>query len=453
MKQARIRMYRLGGIGDCFLLSFPRSEGMSHMLVDCGVLKGTDKGKARMQAVVADIVKTTEGRLDVLVVTHEHWDHVSGFLQARDEFKKQLKIGEVWLAWTERPDDKLAKQLREHKKKARKAVDAARQKLKLSAVPAARTAVQALSRLSQFSGDFGAAGRYSTAAAMAWARKVNGTKVLWLASADDPHMIPGLDSVRVFVLGPPRDSKLLKQSDPSKRTPEVYQLAGGMDLGFASALLDEKGMNSGRPFDSSFEIAKDKAKAADFFRKLYFSAEGWRRIELDWLYTAERLALQLDSDTNNTSLVLAIELIDSGRVLLFTGDAQVGNWLSWEPLSWTVKDRNGEPLKVTSSNLLARTVLYKVGHHASHNATLREKGLELMQSDELAAMIPVYEEQAHAQGKGGWEMPFGPLLHRLQEKTSGRIIRADNGVSDTWSAATAVRYVETKDYIDCMIDL
>ena len=64
-----------------------------------------------------------------------------------------------------------------------------------------------------------------------------------------------------------------------------------------------------------------------------------------------------------------------------------------------MKDRNGEPTKVTSSALLARTVLYKVGHHASHNATLREKGLELMQSDELVAMIPVDEEQAHAQGK------------------------------------------------------
>ena len=50
---------------------------------------------------------------------------------------------------------------------------------------------------------------------------------------------------------------------------------------------------------------------------------------------AGRLALQLDSDTNNTSLVLAIELIASGRVLLFPGDAQVGNWLSWhEGIEW-----------------------------------------------------------------------------------------------------------------------
>lgn len=452
MSQLQVRMYRPGGLGDCFLLSFPKSDGMSHMLIDCGVLKGTEDGKARMQAIVSDIAQTTEGRLDVLVVTHEHWDHVSGFLQAENEFKP-FSIGEVWLAWTEKLDDDLAKQLREHKTKARKAVDAALQKLKLSAAPAAQTAVQVLTSLSQFSGDFGVAGSNSTAAAMTWAREGTGAKVRWLTPGDEPLAIPGLSGVRAFVLGPPRDPKLLKQSDPSKLSPEVYQLAGGMDLGFTAALLDAQGMDSGRPFDTSFEKPIKEAKEVDFFREFYFSPEDWRQIELDWLGTAERLALQLDSDTNNTSLVLAIELVDSGRVLLFPGDAQVGNWLSWESLSWTLRDRNGEPTKVTSKDLLARTVLYKVGHHASHNATLREKGLELMQSDELVAMIPVYEEQAHAQGKDCWEMPFCPLLDRLQEKTSGRVIRADNGVPATWPAGMAARPVANDDFIDYKIDL
>jgi len=43
----------------------------------------------------------------------------------------------------------------------------------------------------------------------------------------------------------------------------------------------------------------------------------------------------LQSATNNTSLVLAIELED-GDVMLFAGDAQVGNWLSWQDLTWTL---------------------------------------------------------------------------------------------------------------------
>ena len=37
----------------------------------------------------------------------------------------------------------------------------------------------------------------------------------------------------------------------------------------------------------------------------------------------------MGNDTNNSSLVLAFELGKGGKVLLFTGDAQRGNWASW----------------------------------------------------------------------------------------------------------------------------
>ena len=90
-----------------------------------------------------------------------------------------------------------------------------------------------------------------------------------LTPGDEPRAIPGLEGVRAFVLGPPKDTKLLKQSDPSKRTPEVYQLVGGMDLGFMAAMLDAEGMDSGRPFDVSFETQKDKAKDDSEFREFY----------------------------------------------------------------------------------------------------------------------------------------------------------------------------------------
>ena len=57
---------------------------------------------------------------------------------------------------------------------------------------------------------------------------------------------------------------------------------------------------------------------------------------------ASDLALQLDSVTNNTSLVLAIERIADGKVLLFPADAQEGNWLSWhdEKMKWKVTERS-----------------------------------------------------------------------------------------------------------------
>jgi len=45
---------------------------------------------------------------------------------------------------------------------------------------------------------------------------------------------------------------------------------------------------------------------------------------------------------------------------------------------------------VTGPDLLARTVFYKVGHHGSHNATLRQQGLEQMKRLKTA-VIPVDE--------------------------------------------------------------
>jgi hypothetical protein len=73
-------------------------------------------------------------------------------------------------------------------------------------------------------------------------------------------------------------------------------------------------------------------------------------------------------------------------------------------------------------------VLYKVGHHASHNATLRADGLELMTNPELVAMIPVKEE--FARKTKHWNMPFPSLLARLLEKTRGRVLRADRSLAD-----------------------
>lgn len=96
-----------------------------------------------------------------------------------------------------------------------------------------------------------------------------------------------------------------------------------------------------------------------------YLSEPWRKIDADWTGSASELAPKLDAHTNNTSLVLAIELAPKGKVLLFPGDAQVGNWLSWDEVKW-----DGQAKYMTAKDLLERTVLYKVGHHGSHDATL-----------------------------------------------------------------------------------
>jgi len=456
----RIRMYRQG-LGDCFLLTFPRQNGASqpdfYMLIDCGVIGGTQDVSQKMKAVVDDIFRTTGGHLDLLVGTHEHWDHISGFNQVRAVFDK-FTISNVWLAWTEDPNNAIAQQLRQGR--------AAR----LSALRTALTRVEGAGFTDQAAGIrqilsfFGeepglapglgaagqAAGASTTQDAMHYLSSRQDADVRYCLPKDPPQSLDGVDGVRVYVFGPPQDLKLIKMSDPTKKGQETYGISAiSVEDAFFAAVSPAGGDSTynqqkalSYPFDAFYQVSPDEAKSPqhdDFFRRYYSfedkDPDAWRRIDSDWLNVASELALNLDSDTNNTSLVLAFELGDpgSGKVLLFTADAQVGNWLSWGSLSWNVQEPGKPPRTITSNDLLARTVFYKVGHHGSHNATLRQQGLELMVSDELVAMIPVDHSMAV---KKRWNMPFPDLYTRLQAKTEGRVIRIDDGIPSRQDAST-----------------
>lgn len=454
----RIRMYRQG-LGDCFLLTFPRQDGTSqpdfYALIDCGVIAGTQDVQQKINAVVNDIFQTTAGHLDLLVGTHEHWDHLSGFNQARSLFD-QFKIDQVWLAWTENPNDAVAKQLVQSREARLSALRTA-----LTGMEGAGFSDQAegIQQILGFFGDepgatpgLGAAGHAlgTTRDAMHYLASRHEAHVRYCFPKDPPIGLDGVEGVRVYVFGPPEDLKLLKMSDPTKKGQETYgQTAVSVEDAFFAAASPAEGESPynllrelSLPFDAFYQVSLDEAKSsqsADFFRQYYgFDPQGsdaWRRIDSDWLNVATELALNLDSDTNNTSLVLAIELGDpgSGKVLLFTADAQVGNWLSWGSLSWNVQEPGKPAHTITSGDLLRRTVFYKVGHHGSHNATLRQQGLELMVSDELVAMIPVDHNMAV---KKKWNMPFPELNARLVGKTEGRVIRIDTGIPSRQDAPT-----------------
>ncbi len=106
--QFRVRMYRQG-LGDCHLVTvLEDGRPVFRMLIDCGVYLTVKGGAELMQRIVQDVVHETGGKIDVLAVTHEHWDHVSGFLHAKGSFagpgeaprSDGLKVDEVWMAWT-----------------------------------------------------------------------------------------------------------------------------------------------------------------------------------------------------------------------------------------------------------------------------------------------------------------------------------------------------------------
>src|SRR5882757_3038557 len=96
---AKIQMYRLDELGDCFLVTFTSGAQSSRLLIDCGSFRNTAASIKRIKEVIADIGTAvgTQG-LDVVVGTHQHNDHLSGFVHGEKEFKK-IGIGQVWLSW------------------------------------------------------------------------------------------------------------------------------------------------------------------------------------------------------------------------------------------------------------------------------------------------------------------------------------------------------------------
>jgi hypothetical protein len=462
-----VRMYR-HGLGDCFLLAFdrPSSKPPCYVLIDCGVHMRQKKGSARMREVMANLIKATGGKLDIVVVTHEHADHLSGFVQKGSPFiYDRFKIDRFWVAWTEKVGDPQADQLRAKHGATRKTIQEAVEKLRQ------RNALNLANRLTGLM-DFESMPLDSLAAsarAKAGSNEValcllkqNAKKVEY-CEPGETRKLPGVNKSRAYVLGPPRDEVLLKRDKPAKGSGrETYLTGRAQQLTFfqAPALrsysayqnMEARKRDLCNPFKYAFRREyffgvkdlkthwrKDNRAPLDirsFYKKNYFSAgEDWRRIDTDWLTAAEQLALDLDNDTNNTSLTLAFEWgnVGQGHIFLFVGDAQVGNWLSWRSQTYKVNRRT-----FSADDLLARTILYKVGHHGSHNATVKRDplhtssrypqgepfGLELMPS-RLIAMIPVDQAAVRRRMPRPWHMPHAPLYKRLLEKAGGRVLRSD----------------------------
>ena len=446
------------GIGDCHLLRFTKSDGKPYwMLIDCGIHTSIKGGSTIVDAIVADIETTTGGHIDVLVLTHEHTDHNSAFSPGSNRFAN-ITIGELWMAWTESESDPQAQALDKFTQQALSALSGASNALGSAQGlgPGMQSLRDGLDSLLGFS--FGAKGERVRAfrnAAEALATK----GIRYLEPTQPPLAIKSLPSLRVYVLAPSRDEKYLRILE---RAGEMYKVADAataprIAYSLSSAMAAQGGEylveDVAAPFEASTgsdlgDLAAPGAQSGEnpiqaFARDHYFGPmtsaapavssrrrkklvdpnetdQAWRRIDHDWLTSSGELALQLDSKTNNTSLVLAFEFVDTQRVFLFAADAQVGNWLSWQDTSWTLEDGT----VVTGPDLLARTVYYKVGHHGSQNATLQDKGLELMTNPDLSAFIPTNEADAK---KVKWgEMPYHGILGALERLCGDRVVRADD---------------------------
>jgi hypothetical protein len=406
-----------------------------------------------MMDVASDIAAATGGHIHLLVVTNEHWDHLSGFIQASDVFKS-MRVHNLWLAWTEDASNPLAQRLRtafhDNRKALRKVVEAASD--------FTSTDVKQIINLLHFFDPSIRIGRAKGSTATVDADTA--LKVIFSFNASPQYRHPGdalslpsdngapdIPGVHIYVLGPPLSEQKLKDINPPAKGQKVSTQGSALTVQGANQSASDD--DPGYPFDQHLMIPLAEAKQYEFFQTYYGFDSAWRRLDDNrWLEAAKEFALQLDDYSNNTSLALAIELVNTKKVLLFVSDAHIGSWLSWDDLSWPVPNATGATQTICIQDLLARTVLYKVSHHGSRNATLSansqdKKGLELMTHSDLVAMLPVDHEMAKTYN---WDMPFDPLLQRLHERTCRRVMRTDDpfpmpqpdGMSDAvWQAFKA----------------
>jgi beta-lactamase superfamily II metal-dependent hydrolase len=398
-----VRMYDVG-FGDCFLLGIPTTKGLRKVLIDCGSIAKRERSSAEIVKHLIDDVRDAHGvpRIDVVIATHRHADHVAGF--ARREWS-QVEVGEVWMPWTEHPTNPEAQHIREAQ-------------ASLAAALATALAVDAGDEDAADAAD-GADSPHEVAFYLALNALSNESAMdtlhngfagqplrRFLPEADSPETrltTPTLPGVTVHVLGPSRQEDVIRDMDPPEK--QSY-------LRLAATAKDDRSIPE--PFGSRWVVDDPRRK---------LSAADETTIHELHLRMEQGLSIALDKAVNGTSLMLMFVVGD--LYLLFPGDAQWGTWKA-------VLD---DPEK---RRLLGKTHFYKVGHHGSHNATpvaFVEEILTENGAHRRSAMVSV---RPYSQWKN---IPRKPLLDKLGTRI-GAIARSDVTDDQPGFARQADWYVE-----------
>lgn len=393
----RVRMYRIG-FGDFFLLSVPTGSGTSHILIDCGVHA---KDLGTMRAAVTQMAKDCSNRLALVIMTHRHADHISGFGSCADIFA-QIEVERVWMPWFENPGNPKATAFQASL--VAMAGQLGRQfQARLAAGPDPE-AEQLLSMAENITGGLGVAGIAANQKALNVLHggfKGSQPEHDYYKTGDVPTLPPDLVAAGLTaeILGPPIDDALIGQMTNKNQ----QYLAGATESSDQPERL--------KPFANAFRGKRDdygdKAFAPYGYDRMMRMIEG---SQPDVLAAQAQAA---DKTLNNQSLVILFSFGD--KSLLFAGDAQWGNWENF-----LYGGAYGTPghtqLTAKAQDILGRIDFYKVGHHGSANATPKD-AVKAMR----VGCVGMCSTQEHAYN----EVPRAPLLDALRQRMNDQLARSD----------------------------
>ena len=318
----RVRAYNVR-FGDCILVSFKNGTADKHILIDFGNAPGGVRGDGGLNDVFApvaqDLASVTGKRIDLLIMSHEHLDHMEGFYSQRTVFD-QFDVGEVWMSAMSAPDYYTRFPHCEEEQRARLALHATAMRWdregRFDRLPAPMRALVANNVLAIANKD-----RINYIRGL-----VPKKRIKYLSRRTRAVAVPSLGpGVKLEVLAPEKDAS-------------VYYGSGGERF-----WLDATARFGGAPDARKRRTKPTTPKAPSHIAPDEFAL---LRDEIAELDLADLLAI--DKAANNTSLVFRLTV--NGKTLLFPGDA--------EGESWAVMKKK---------NLLRPVDLVKLAHHGSVN--------------------------------------------------------------------------------------
>jgi Metallo-beta-lactamase superfamily len=359
VSSARLRAYNVG-FGDCLLLSLTYDDDSKrHVLIDFGSTElPTSARPGHMERIAQNIAEETDNKLDVLVATHRHADHISGFgHSAAGKIIAGLKPEVVIQPWTEDPALKTDARQPAAAPNGHRALHSSLADMQAFAAGAraeglrlanVTTFPKRVAERLAFMGETNLKNKDAVEALMKMGKK---TRAVYAKFGDDLGIDDLLPGVTVEVLGPPTLEQAPDVAGEAEKHKEFWSLAAswGRAVEAGTATADDLGDHIAPLFPTA--VSDSIPLAAQ-----------WLIPRLNRSYADEMLSLLriMDGVLNNTSLILLFHIGNTS--LLFPGDAQIENW------SYALFDvDDADDIRAR----LAETNLYKVGHHGSLNSTPR----------------------------------------------------------------------------------
>jgi len=423
LKPKKIEIYAFNvGFGDCTLVKFiyPGQNRDRHILVDFGSKVGPEgKPSNFMTKVAKQIHDICNGKLDVIVGTHRHQDHISGFRTRKNgkgpgDYIAKCDPDLILQPWTEHPDIE-----RDATGKYNSSNNLAFVQSHNSMDTFARSLTKFANSSNHMRGfkprekrtiAFIGENAVSNLNAIKNLHKMSEgqtaqglSKAQYLCFGDTLDLSEILPGVDVDVLGPPTTDQEEAAGHGHVSHSSENWLLGSRRLKSAMASSDQ----TQAPFDDAGELpiwARWGAKRLSKYK---------RQDLLD-------IVTRLDDHLNNTSLILLFTVGD--KSLLFPGDAEVQNW------NYALT-HSGVKEKIKSVDL------YKVGHHGSRNATPKESLWPLFENrcshDSSSRMISLLSTKQDVYGTKH-KVPKSSLVDALKAETN-YISTEDHKLSKTTS--------------------